>query len=79
MLDMRKLSGDSGPAKYTCENQGLTSGWADVYSAGLDCQWIDITGVPSGDYIVRITVNPGGTLNEADKSNNSVIVPYTIR
>lgn len=78
MIDMRKISSSAGPATYTCEFQGLSSGWADVYSSGLDCQWIDVTGVPAGDYYVRITVNPGGSLYEADVHNNSAIVPYTI-
>jgi hypothetical protein len=43
---------------YNCENQGITSGWGDWYYKQLGGQGIDITGVPEGDYIVRITVNP---------------------
>lgn len=29
----------------TCSYQGIESGWADRYQAGIDCQWIDVTGV----------------------------------
>jgi hypothetical protein len=49
---------------YDCGNQGITSGWGDWYYKQLVGQWIDITGVPEGDYIVRVTLNkpikPGG-------------------
>ena len=31
----------------------------DWYYKQLVGQWIDITGVPEGDYIVRITINKG--------------------
>src|SRR5262249_12675121 len=33
---------------YTCDNQGIQSGWSDVYGNDLDCQWIDITDVAPG-------------------------------
>jgi hypothetical protein len=36
-------------------------------------QWIDITGVPEGDYIVRVTVNAAGTFDEGEnRYTNSV-------
>lgn len=44
---------------YECHDQGITSGWGDWYYKQLVGQWIDITGVPEGDYIVRITINKG--------------------
>ena len=45
------------PAKYGCSNMGITAGCGDIYSRGLDCQWIDITDVPTGDYILAAKVN----------------------
>jgi hypothetical protein len=52
------LSCPSGiPAKYGCSNMGITAGCGDIYSRGLDCQWIDITDVPTGDYILAAKVN----------------------
>lgn len=52
------LSCPSGiPAKYGCSNMGITAGCGDIYSSGLDCQWIDITDVPTGDYILAAKVN----------------------
>lgn len=44
-------------AKYGCSNMGITAGCGDIYSSGLDCQWIDITDVPNGDYILAAKVN----------------------
>jgi hypothetical protein len=44
---------------YHCGNQEITSGWGDWYYKKLVGQWIDITGAPEGDYIVRITINKG--------------------
>ncbi|MFM7288025.1 MAG: lysyl oxidase family protein [Bacteroidota bacterium] len=52
------LSCPSGiPAKYGCSNMGITAGCGDIYSRSLDCQWIDITDVPTGDYILAAKVN----------------------
>lgn len=30
---------------YDCHNQGVSAGWGDLYSAGLVCNWVDVTGV----------------------------------
>src|SRR6185295_4342340 len=55
------------PARgYTCSFQGLSSGWADLYPAGIDGQWVDVTGVPEGDYTLVITANPTGKILEVD-------------
>ncbi len=63
---------------YTCSYQGIQQGWADVYPAGLPCQWIDITGVAPGNYLLQLVVNPYGTVEESDTNNNTVEVPVTI-
>jgi len=58
---------------YTCANQGITSGWGDWYFKQLSGQWIDITGVPEGDYIVRVTINAAGTFAEgANRYPNTI-------
>lgn len=69
---------------YTCFNQGLSVGWLDIYDRNLDCQWIDVTGVPYGDYTLRIEINvaPEGTthpmLVERDYGNNVVEIPVVV-
>ena len=68
----------SSSAKFTCESQGIQVGWADVYDSSLEGQWIDITGVPAGDYTLEITVNSLHKMPESDYSNNTIQVPVTI-
>lgn len=63
---------------YNCADQGIQAGWGDLYSAGLDCQYVDITGVPPGDYILELHVNPAQLLAESDYSNNVSTTTVTI-
>ena len=44
----------------------------------LDCQWLDITGVPAGDYQISVTVNPNRAFEEVTLDNNTSTVPVTI-
>ena len=74
----RWLPSASSTLKYTCANNGIQAGWADVYTQDLDCQFIDITGVPAGEYYLQLTVNPDGLLAEADLQNNTALVPVII-
>ena len=74
MEDSFKYAG-SKSGGYDCENQGITSGWGDWYYKQLPGQWIDITGVPEGDYIVRTTINKAGIFAEGEnRYPNSVEV-----
>jgi hypothetical protein len=57
---------------YTCGSQGITSGWADLYSKFLSGQWVDITGVPNGDYILHVEVNAAGMINENQNQYGNV-------
>jgi hypothetical protein len=64
--------------KYTCVNQGLQVGWADTYGDTIACQYIDITGVAAGDYVIRMTINPDNLIPESDYNNNTIQIPVTI-
>jgi hypothetical protein len=64
--------------QFDCDYQGLSVGWEDGYDASLSCQWLDVTGVPSGSYILRLTVNPDGAFPEGNTANNSADIPVTI-
>ena len=56
--------------RYDCSYQGIQWGWADVYTAQLDCQWIDVTDVPPGHYTLELEVNPDRLLTESNYANN---------
>ncbi|XP_053500737.1 protein-lysine 6-oxidase [Ictalurus furcatus] len=60
--------------RYACtaHTQGLSPGCYDTYNADIDCQWIDITDVKPGNYILKISVNPSYQVPESDYSNNIV-------
>jgi len=46
-----------GTAKFSCSNMGITAGCSDEYSSGLSCQWLDITNVDTGNYVMVVRVN----------------------
>jgi len=46
-----------GVAKFNCSNQGITAGCGDYYTHTLNCQWVDITTVPSGTYTLVVRTN----------------------
>jgi hypothetical protein len=54
---------------------GISVGWADVYDSSVPGQFIDITGLPHGDYILEVEVNPTRVLMESNYDNNVVDVP----
>jgi hypothetical protein len=77
--DVRAWSPTANPAtRYDCNNQGIQAGWADVYAAGLPCQYIDITGLAPGNYTLRMVVNPAGLIAETTTNNNVTTVPVVI-
>jgi hypothetical protein len=72
-----QIAGDS-PNPYDCDNQGLAPGWSDTYASTLTCQWLDVTGVPAGEYVMRITVNASHTFPESDFGNNSELIAVSL-
>ena len=69
---------NAGPQRYHCTFQGIQRGWADRYTYNVPCQFLDITGVPGGNYILDITVDPLNFIPELNEGNNNVQVPVTI-
>lgn len=77
-LDSQRIQGNLSP-KYNCGNQGITAGWSDVYGRGLDCQWIDITGLAAGDYQFRVNVNDTHLITtESNYENNTAVLKVRI-
>src|SRR3954468_6197301 len=63
--------------RYDCNYQGIQMGWADVYSEDTPCNWIDITGLPGGNYFLEPEINPLHNLAELDYSNNTATIPVS--
>jgi hypothetical protein len=63
-------------AQYDCA--GIQAGWLDIYPRNLECQWIDITGVAPGLYVLEQEVNVGRQLPESDFSNNTSRIAISI-
>jgi hypothetical protein len=58
--------------------QGMSVGWGDSYRYYLNGQFIDITGLPNGDYRLVINVDPKNKLIETNDSDNSSSVNIRI-
>lgn len=72
---------DAGPCpnyQFDCNNQGISKGCADLYESTLGCQYLDITGVPAGNYTLRAVVDPFDRISELTKTNNVSTVSVTI-
>ncbi|MDX9911728.1 MAG: lysyl oxidase family protein, partial [Phycisphaerales bacterium] len=71
---------DPSPNYTSCGSttQGLSVGWLDVYSKGLDGQLIDITGVPDGEYWLESQVDPDDAFVELDETNNFARIKVSI-
>jgi hypothetical protein len=48
----------------------LSAGCADFYGSGLGCQYVDVTGLPPGNYTLRVELNPLRSIQEVNYLNN---------
>jgi hypothetical protein len=72
-LERQRATAPDQP-KFSCASQGIQAGWADVYSGDLPCQWIDVTGVPPGQYTLRISINPSQQILESNYDNDAMLI-----
>jgi hypothetical protein len=52
-------------------DEGISVGYGDVYFANLEGQFVDVTGVPAGEYYLVHRVNADHKLLESDYSNDA--------
>lgn len=51
--------------------ESVSPGWADVYKPNLEGQYIDVTGVPEGEYVLVNRVNSRLRMREVNYDNNA--------
>ena len=59
-IDIERVSPTASPSGrfHDCNSdQGISAGWADVYSSFLACQFVVIDGLANGDYTLQSTTN----------------------
>ncbi|MEW5798526.1 MAG: lysyl oxidase family protein [Bacteroidota bacterium] len=80
LLDSKQYWSGYPSRGYSCDYQGISVGWGDVYDRSIDCQWLDITGIAAGSYTLEVEVNAGGVINEGQNQwTNVVRVPVSIQ
>ncbi len=70
-----------GGGSYGCSQieQGISSGWTDVYGKHLDGMWINIPpGTCNGNYYIVVEIDRNGNFEESDETNNWTAVPITL-
>jgi hypothetical protein len=76
--DSRWKPASSPTPAYFCSYQGIQAGWSHVSGSLMPGQWVDVTGLPPGNYQLELEVNPDHVLEEANYGNNITQVPFTI-
>ena len=59
-----------GTQASTTNRVGISLGWADSYPWSFAYQWVDITGLPAGEYYLRSIVDESDYFVETSDSNN---------
>jgi hypothetical protein len=76
----RKVYSGCGKSRSTLltVDVGISVGWQNQHAAGKKGQMIDITGLPSGQYVLVHRVNPNGLISEASTSNDAASTRISI-
>lgn len=70
-----------GGGNYNCSviEQGISSGWTDVYGKHLDGMWINVPpNTCNGDYYIVLEIDRNGVFIEENDDNNYTAVPVTL-
>lgn len=66
---------------YNCgpTEQGISSGYTDIYSENLDGMWITIPpNTCNGNYWIFYEVDPHNYFEESNENNNFTLIPFTL-
>lgn len=70
-----------GGGNYNCDptEQGISSGYTDIYYQYLDGMYIAIPpGTCNGDYFIVVQIDPHNYFLEEREDNNVIVIPYTL-
>jgi hypothetical protein len=74
-----------GNYQYDCDADGdevlmgMSPGWGDLYSASIgNGQYIDVTDLPTGNYVLEATADKPNWFQEQNETNNTVSVQVRI-
>ena len=42
---------------YGCTTMGISKGCSDTYGSGISCQWVDVTDLADGEYVLAVSTN----------------------
>jgi len=70
--------GATVPQRFGGERRRSSSIARPFEASGTDGQWIDVTGLQAGDYVLEIEVNAERFFQETDYSNNSASIRVTL-
>ena len=84
--------GPTSPDRYSClmdqepsagpgslQVVGISAGWMDIYGAALPDQFVEITGVPDGTYVLEIELDPNNVFKESVETDNKVCTLLELR
>jgi hypothetical protein len=74
----RYLERDCGTPSSLRVHVGLSGGWSDVYPWDFAGQYVDVTGLPRGDYLLCVTADPARSLRQVTTSNDQAWVRLRI-
>jgi hypothetical protein len=52
----------------------LAAGWGDTYDQSAACEAFDITTIPNGTYLIRVTTDPAHIITETSYANNTALL-----
>lgn len=58
---------------------GISAGWKDIYGWQLPDQFVEITGVPDGFYVLEIEIDPNNVFVESNEMNNKICVVLELK
>jgi hypothetical protein len=66
------LPGHPSSAVYSCSptSEGISIGWRDIYSAGLEGQTINVSNIPNGNYWLEIECDYANQVQETNENDN---------